>query len=249
METNNFYDQLTPFYHLIYPDWNRTINHQSSQLDSIIKEYWGESISNILDVSCGIGTQSLGLAQLGYKVTASDISSKEIERAKTEANKRSLRLEFSVADMREAFSHQGKQFDLVISCDNSVPHLLTDEDIFAAFREFYQCTHKGGGCLITVRDYDQENLVGTQVKPYGVRYQDGHRYFIFQIWDTHGSTYDLSMYFVDDVGGCECKTYVMRSQYYAISTNKLIVLMEEAGFLEVQRLDNRFFQPVIIGKK
>jgi SAM-dependent methyltransferase len=249
MATHEFYDQLTPFYHLIYPDWESTIKSQSSQIDSIIKEYWGDRVSSILDVSCGIGTQSLGLAQLGYNVTASDLSQQEIERAKIEAKKRRLELNFHVGDMREAFNHQGCQFDLVISCDNAIPHLLTDEDILAAFKQFYQCTDSGGGCLISVRDYEKETLVGTQVKPYGTRQENGHRYLIFQVWDCHGTTYDVSMYFVDDCGGAECTTHVMRSQYYAVPIPKLISLMEQAGFVDVQRLDNRFFQPVIIGKK
>jgi len=192
MATNDFYDQLTPFYHLIYPDWDSTIKHQSSQLDSIIREYWSSSVSSILDVSCGIGTQILGLAHLGYNVTGSDLSSQEISRAKREAKKRGLELELSVADMREAFTHHSRQFDLVISCDNSVPHLLTDEDILTAFNQFYRCTRPGGGCLLSVRDYDQENLVGTQVKPYGTRNENGHRYLLFQVWEIHGNTYDLS---------------------------------------------------------
>ncbi|RLC12898.1 MAG: hypothetical protein DRI24_16775 [Deltaproteobacteria bacterium] len=43
---------------------------------------------SILDVSCGFGTQSLGLAKLGYQVTVSDISAKAIDRAREEAEMR-----------------------------------------------------------------------------------------------------------------------------------------------------------------
>jgi hypothetical protein len=41
----------------------------------------------------------------------------------------------------------------------------------------------------------------------------------------------------------------MRSRYYAVTTQTLIRLMQEAGFADVQRLDNRFFQPLIIGTR
>ncbi len=81
-DLKKFYTRLTPLYHLIYPDWERSIERQASMLDSIIRETWGDDISSILDVSCGIGTQSLGLAKLGYEVTASDLSSEEVDRAK-----------------------------------------------------------------------------------------------------------------------------------------------------------------------
>ena len=49
-----------------------------------------------------------------------------------------------------------RQFDVVVACDNSVPHLLTDDDILLALRQLYALAHPGGGCLITVRGSDRE---------------------------------------------------------------------------------------------
>ena len=57
-----FYAGLTPFYHLIYPDWNKSIERQASMLDAIVRERWGDAVNTVLDVACGIGTQCLGLA-------------------------------------------------------------------------------------------------------------------------------------------------------------------------------------------
>jgi len=249
MTANDFYKKLTPFYYLIYPDWDKSIERQASQLNSIITEYWGGGIHTVLDVSCGIGTQALGLAQLDYQVTASDLSEAEVERARQEAQERALEIPFSVADMRQAFTHHQRQFDLVISCDNSVPHLLNDDDILQAFQQFFKCTRPGGGVIITVRDYDKEERSGTQVKPYGIRVKDRKRYLIFQVWDFDGDIYDISMYFISDDGEAECVTHVMRSKYYAVGTGKLMSILEQTGFVDVERLDGRFFQPVIIGKK
>ena len=112
-------------------------------LNSVIRELWRDALT-VLDVSCGIGTQAIGLAKLGYNVTASDLSPEEVERAKLEATLRNLSVAFSVADMSQAFNHHARQFDVVISCDNSVPHLLSDENILTAFRQFYQATRPGG---------------------------------------------------------------------------------------------------------
>jgi hypothetical protein len=36
-----FYDQLSGFYHLIYDDWEESIQRQASQLHSVIHETWG----------------------------------------------------------------------------------------------------------------------------------------------------------------------------------------------------------------
>ena len=249
MTIQDFYHQLAPFYHLLYPDWEASIERQARALDSMIKEFWGDWVTTILDVACGIGTQALGLTQLGYSVTASDLSATAVERARQEATRRKLDLRLSIADMRRAYAHHRQQFDLVLACDNAVPHLLTDDDILLAFRQFYQCARPGGGCLISVRDYDQEKRSGVQVKPYGLRTEGEIRYLVFQVWEFQGVIYDLSIYFIEDRGGPACVSHVMRTKYYAVGTDRLISLMEQAGFRRVKRVDDTFFQPVIVGKK
>jgi len=245
----NFYDEIAPFYHLIHGDWNSSIPRQAAALDGIIKEFWSTGVKTIVDVACGIGTQTIGLAQLGYELTASDLSPSAVERARREAAARNMAVEFSVADMREASSHHQKQFDLVIACDNSVPHLLTDEELLRCFQEFYKCVRPGGGCLISVRDYEKEDRSGIQVKPFGIRVEGEARYLVFQVWEFHELIYDLTMYFVEDRGASECVTHVMRSQYYAVGISTLMSLMTRAGFERVQRVDDRFFQPVLVGTK
>ncbi len=247
--SNSFYKGLTPFYHLIYPDWEGSIKRQASDLKSVIAENWGEGVSSVYDVSCGIGTQALGLAELGYSVTGSDISSEEINRAKEEANKKNLEMEFMVSDMRELAEDLTEQFDVVMSCDNSVPHLLTDEDILKAFRELWRCAKCGGGCIITVRDYDLEDFSQTQVKPYGIRDHEGIRYLLWQVWEPQGNTYDVTLYLVEDNGSDNCRTHIYRTSYYSVGISRLMELMKEAGFATVKRLDGRFFQPMIIGTK
>jgi 2-polyprenyl-3-methyl-5-hydroxy-6-metoxy-1,4-benzoquinol methylase len=81
---SSFYDQLSPFYHVIFEDWNASVERQGSQLKTLIQSNWPHH-KTILDVSCGIGTQAIGLSKNGYEVTASDLSMNEIERAKREA--------------------------------------------------------------------------------------------------------------------------------------------------------------------
>jgi SAM-dependent methyltransferase len=245
----DFYDRITPFHHLIFEDWDRSIERQAEQLAGIIRDHWGADTRSILDVSCGIGTQALGLAVRGHCVTASDLSARAVERARTEAQTRCLGIDFSVCDMRAAYDHHGRQFDVVISCDNPIPHLLTDDEILLALRQMHACTRPGGGCLLTVRDYDREERGTGLVKPYGVRERDGKRYVIFQVWDFEGEVYDLAMYFVADDGGDRPATHVMRSKYYAIGTGRLLELMRRAGFASVERLDGRFYQPVLVGSR
>ncbi len=250
MSTADFYDQFAPFYHLVFGrGFDGAIKYHSKILDSIIQQHWGTEARSVLDVSCGIGTQSLGLAQRGYQVTASDLSPKAIERAKREADARGLTIDFSVADMRQAYDHHSRQFDIVLSADNAVPHLLSDDEILGAFRQLFKCCRPGGGCVVTVRDYENEDLTNGRVIPYDLKVENGIRYLVFQVWEFDGSIYELSMYFVQDEGAAECKTRVVHTKYYAIGTWQLMDLMEQAGFEQVRKIDDVYFQPVIIGSR
>lgn len=249
MTVIDFYDRLAPWYHLLYPDWEASMQRQATALDTIIKTTWGIEVLTVLDRACGIGTQALGLAAHDYKVTASDVSSSAVARAQQEAVARGVSIVFSVADMREAYTQHQRQFDLVIACDNAVPHLLTEADLLQAFQQFYACTRPGGGCLISIRDYDSEERAGTQVKPYGLRVERETRYLVFQVWEFHGLHYDVGLYLVEDRGTGEGITQILRTTYYAVSISMLITLMEQAGFTQVQRIDHQFYQPVIVGTR
>ena len=57
MSAVEFYDGLAPLYHLVYEDWEASIERQGKALDSIIRSYRDETAQSILDVACGIGTQ------------------------------------------------------------------------------------------------------------------------------------------------------------------------------------------------
>jgi SAM-dependent methyltransferase len=245
----DFYDDFANMYHLIFEDWDASIDRQGEQLSQVIDSNWSTAIS-LLDVSCGIGTQSLALAKREYQVTASDLSVKSVERARREAEARDLEISFSVCDMKEAFTHHGTDFDVVISCDNSVPHLLNDEDILSAFQQMYLCVKLGGGCIITVRDYDKEARGENIVKLYGQRIVDNKRYVGLQVWDFESEQYQLTLFFIEEnLNSGDVHTHVFRTMYYAASIGKLLELMKRAGFINVQCLNNCFYQPVLIGTK
>src|SRR5262245_26072772 len=115
MDVETFYDQLAPFYHLIFPDWEASIRRQADALGSILREHWGEGRLRVLDVACGIGTQALGLAGLGHDVTATDLSPAAVARARQEAARRSLAIDFATADMRALPDRYRGQFDVILA--------------------------------------------------------------------------------------------------------------------------------------
>ena len=247
---DSYYNHLAPYYKYIYKDWESSLQRQARILDAVIREYFGEKVHHILDAASGIGTQSIGLAQLGYKVTASDISPGELDQARLEAEKRNLQIEFKVADMRHLSPAFQQKFDLVIACDNAIPHLLSDVEITKAFWEFYQCTTPEGGCLITVRDYETVERSGKRLNPRTVHETDEGKLLLFDLWEFDGDFYDFTTYAVLDKGDDGPETQVIRGgRYYCVTIPTLERLMIQAGFKKVVTLRERFFQPLILGMK
>ena len=204
-----FYDALAPYHKYLFRDWDRSVDWHASVLDEVIRNLVGLLGGTILDVACGIGTQSIGLAKLGYQVTASDLSSGAIEQAKLEAERHQVVIDFKIADMRQAWDIYQQQYDVLIACVNAVPHLLSDEEIQQAFEQFYQCTKPGGLCIISVRDYakmERETGLKKMVPRWVTPTEDG-QVILFDVWDFYDvDYYEITMYLIEDEGGDDVVT-------------------------------------------
>ncbi|HVZ46981.1 MAG TPA: class I SAM-dependent methyltransferase [Ramlibacter sp.] len=245
-----FYDELAPYYHLIFTDWDRSIRRQGEQLAALIDKHWPFA-RRVLDVACGIGTQSFALAQRNYIVFASDMSEVALKRARLEAQKRNLMIAFTRCDMRRAHEGHGSGFDVVVCADNALPHLLTDEEILQALGQMFECLLPGGGCIVTVRDYQGLMKAGKGLLvPYPLHESAAKRYIVFQQLEFKGAYCSVRFCIVqEDLATRESSVRVMKTHYYAVSTDRLCELMREAGFTDVQRLDGAFYQPVLIGTR
>ena len=246
--TTSFYDGLAEIYDLIYEDWPASIQRQAKALKQVIRERF-PGATTILDVACGIGTQCLGLAAAGFSVTGSDISAAALERARREAVARDLSITFRIDDMQRLSACRAASTDVLIACDNAVPHLLTDDQIESTLRRFHEVVRPGGLCILSVRDYDTADREGVRFVPYGVRERDGKRVIVFQVWAFSGELYDLAMYFTFDGGGNDVITRTFRAKYYAVPISRLMQLARDAGFVSVERLDDLFFQPLIVARR
>ncbi|MBQ1984760.1 MAG: SAM-dependent methyltransferase, partial [Clostridia bacterium] len=76
--TQTFYDNLAAHYDKLFLNWQATTQEQAVLLDKLFQESGFDRTAAVLDCACGIGTQAIGLASLGYSVTASDISDGEL---------------------------------------------------------------------------------------------------------------------------------------------------------------------------
>jgi 2-polyprenyl-3-methyl-5-hydroxy-6-metoxy-1,4-benzoquinol methylase len=111
-------------YHFLFEDWEASTIRQAAAIASILERECPAAGTWVLDCACGIGTQALGLAKLGFCVTGADVSAGAIERARSEATARKLKIPFYIADMRNLGEVPAVGFDAVICMDNAPrPHL------------------------------------------------------------------------------------------------------------------------------
>lgn len=247
--TDSFYDDLAPFYKYLFKDWDRSVEEQAAMLEIVINEYFNDT-EYILDAACGIGTQSIGLASRGFTLTASDFSSRAVQRAQKEARKRKLNIKFNIADMRTLWQTHQQEFDLVIACDNAIPHLLNDDDILLAFTQFYRCTRVGGGCLFSVRDYSEIDCRGRRFLPRHVHDIENGKVIVFDVWEFSDSRYELTIYIIEDKHEGAPITHIIRGgSYYCVELPRLEKLLSRAGFEGIITLRDRFFQPLVVGRK
>jgi SAM-dependent methyltransferase len=248
-DVRTFYDDLAPLYHLVYENWEASVVRQGAALASIIAERWGADARVVLDGAVGIGTQALGLLMRGFDVIGSDLSLGAIRRATREAAARGLRLRCLVADFR-ALATRSAAADIVLIADNALPHLQSEADILTTLRECFRCARPGGGCLISMRDYGTPPPAGTvEVKPYDERLWSGRRYDLRQVWTWRGPRYDLSLEVTPMDGESTEQATILTTRYLAIAPARVAALMSEAGFESVERIDGRFFQPVLVGTR
>lgn len=86
---------------------------------SLVNELSGLSPGRALDVGAGEGGDAIWLAEQGWKVTATDISQRALDRLSAEANRRGLDIDAVVADAN-AVAPYG-EFDLVTAMYASIP--------------------------------------------------------------------------------------------------------------------------------
>lgn len=247
-----FYDAFADDYHLLYADWNDSITRQGAALDALIRANLGDRPTEVLDCACGIGTQALGLAALGHRVTGTDLSPVSAARATAEAAERGLRLPTAAADMRE-LPFPDERFDVVVCADNALPHLLTAEDVRAALGELRRVLRPGGLLLVTTRPYDQLRRTRPASTPPQTAEHDGRRSVVFQLWKWHedGERYDLELFrlLAGDAG--RWQVAVHRATYWALTQDQLSGFAAEAGLAGIrweQPVDTGFFQPVLIAQ-
>jgi SAM-dependent methyltransferase len=107
----------------------------------------------ILELGCGTGNDAARLADAGYSVTAVDLSSEAIGRARARYGSVAR---FVIADMTQRLPFPGGSFDAVMS--NVAMHMFPDAVTRAVFAEVERVVRSGGLFLFHVNALEDRPL-------------------------------------------------------------------------------------------
>jgi SAM-dependent methyltransferase len=247
---HSFYEALADYYHLIFEDWERTIEHQAKVLGALLRAEVSSHPLRILDCACGIGTQSLGFAAMGHQVVATDLSRRAVERARSEAQRRSLKIQFRVSDMTSLRDVPESGFDAVAAIDNALPHLSAAQ-LRQAVLAMASKLRPNGILIASIRDYDKIILEKPASQPPAFYGSPPSRRIVHQIWDwIENDRYVLHLFITAQTGqGWETHHFV--SEYRCLLRSELASLLVDSGFAGVRWLmpaESGFYQPLVLAK-
>ena len=230
LSQEQLFDLFAPDYDLLLRNWENDLLEQGRVLDHFFKNYGQRPINTVLDCFCGIGTQCIGLAKLGYKVTGTDISGKSIARAMREAQRFGVNIEFAKVDVRRLREQVSGRFDAVISCDNSLPSLLSKEDVDLALENMFELLEPSGLCVISIRSFEEIYAEQKRFNPRHIHEIDGKRLIIFDVWDyLENEILVFNVFYLreqDEGWDVNCRRMV----YRRILRDDLISALKHAGF-------------------
>jgi SAM-dependent methyltransferase len=248
MSVRDFYDDLAADYDAIFADWKAGVHWQAQVIARLLPE------DPILDISAGMGTQAIGLALIGHKVLARDLSPALVERGRQEAARMGATLlGFEVGDMRQSHAEDAGRFGSAIAFDNSLPHLLEDADLTAALSATFAALRPGGRFLASIRDYDRLALERPCMDPPRLLGVPPSRRLVQQVWTwaPDGKSYELDHLILrEGVDGWSLRT--RRTRYRSLARVELVAAARACGFVDLTWLEpseSEYYQPIFVARK
>lgn len=249
-DTSQFYDAIAEYYPLFYRDWETQLEREGLSLRALFRS---KGINRVLDPSCGAGTQSIGLARLGFDVVAADPSIGMLRKAQKITQDDNLRgsLEFHHSDFLHIESVTQGPFDAIVSKGNALPHLLTDAEIEMTLHSFFRLLRPGGLLVVGMRDFAPFMEARPRFLPgFTHLLDDGREFITFDIWEwQEGPPIIATQNLFIVCGKDEDYTTIKRQVIFRpLSTDEVKVVLLEAGFEDITDQPDRA-ERVLVARK
>ncbi|MBP6963381.1 MAG: methyltransferase domain-containing protein [Armatimonadetes bacterium] len=223
---NEPYDPVAAYYDLLI-SWKARLRRERPLFARVFKEH---KVRRILDTACGTGRHAFAFQDWGYHVIAADSSPEMVAKARKNAGDRPIA--FVEAGFTELAKSDG-MFDAVTCLGNSLPHVLSDEELDASLRSMYDVLVPGGAVIIQNNNYDMIVGRAQRFMPIAARRSDGKEYLFQRFFDFHGDTLTFNLVTMVKERG-DWAMHVHPIPQRALTSGLLASKLEAAGFENVR---------------
>lgn len=203
--------------------------------DEKIKNFWmhvlqGISVKKIHDCSIGTGQTTLALALLGYDVSGSDISQEMLDKCEENAKMRNVSIALKACDFRHLSKQYEREFDIVMSTSNSLPH-VNKQDVKEALKQMDRLVNADGYIYLDTRNWDKILREHQRFYFYDPITKDSQRIHMTQVWDYNlDGTITFNVLYAFEEEGKIVREEVNSAYYYPISRNEIEEMIYEMGY-------------------
>ncbi len=228
-------------------DYDRFVNWQSrlaaempflEQLLSQIDTGHDQALS-ILDAACGTGMHAIELSRRGYRAAGTDYSQGMVEAARVNAQTSGAKVLFKQAgfmELRAVFEEEDVfPFDAITCFGNSLPHLISREEIKEALTDFAACLRSGGMLVLQNRNFDaviakRERWIGPQSYS-----EEGKDWLFLRFYDFDpDGLITFNIVRLKREAGGEWKQALSTVRLYPLIKDEILNLLEKTGFNEIR---------------
>jgi 2-polyprenyl-3-methyl-5-hydroxy-6-metoxy-1,4-benzoquinol methylase len=129
-------------------EYSRRVKRGLNPSETIILEKYLRPPARVLDVGCGAGRESLALAKMGYEVWGIDLVPEMIERARENALREGVRVNFEVMDA-SSLGFPQESFDYCVMLSQVIEHIPTRKRRIETLKGVRRVLKKGGILILT----------------------------------------------------------------------------------------------------
>jgi SAM-dependent methyltransferase len=221
-----FYDRLAPDYDEMTGFGKRFV-HEKPFFRPLVENL---NIATALDAGCGTGFHSLLLAQLGVRVTAVDVSGGMLDRLELHGREMGLDIRPVCSDFHGIKNVAPGPFDAVFCMGNTLPHLLSEEEIRIALANFSAILRPGGTLLFQILNYDR--ILATRERVQGARESNGVTFVRFYDFDDTRGLVHFNILRLEKKED-RLTTGLITVPLLPVTSARIVSILEECGYRQI----------------
>ena len=224
------YDQFSADYHWLYSDEVLAGKHFLEQFNDLLKSTPLNSM--ILDCSCGIGQNTIALAEKGFTVYGSDASQGMIEQAKERSKSLNIKIPFIRSTWAELPLKIDQSFDITFCLGNSIGHCKNKDEMISSLKGIHSTLKTGGLLVLDSRNWEKLFISKPRFSLSGTRIRNNIKCIPLYIWNFQEHFEDEQLIEVVLIFQEQTSVYERHYNitYHPFKYQVLMEILKEVGF-------------------